>query len=224
MVRIPATLVAILLCHEPALIAQVPKKVGTPVPMNTPRAAPQPGPASPQAAGHTLSAVQRQALEALISQHQRIRARFQASEVTDLDRLTAHLRQTLFGAPLTGNLLTAATQVLHRTVPGLSTEEGTSLAEYVLGGIATLPPSGSAGLPGGGSAPGGNPIGAAAGGGSQSALLAATQQMQETQMSFNLQYLQLQSQMQHENRSYTAVSNIMKTKHDTVKNSISNIR
>lgn len=55
-------------------------------------------------------------------------------------------------------------------------------------------------------------------------LSAATKQMQETQMSFNLQYLQLQSQMQHENRSYTAVSNIMKTKHDTVKNSISNIR
>lgn len=46
----------------------------------------------------------------------------------------------------------------------------------------------------------------------------------ETQASFNLQYLQLQSQMQHENRSYTAISNIMKTKHDTVKNSISNVR
>lgn len=33
-----------------------------------------------------------------------------------------------------------------------------------------------------------------------------------------------ESPMQQENRSYTAVSNIMKTKHDTVKNSISNIR
>ena len=43
-------------------------------------------------------------------------------------------------------------------------------------------------------------------------------------MSFNLQYLQLQSQMQNENRSYSMISNIMKTKHDTVKNSISNIR
>jgi hypothetical protein len=64
----------------------------------------------------------------------------------------------------------------------------------------------------------------AAGGSSQEQLLSATKQMQETQMSFNLQYLQLQSQMQHENRSYTAISNIMKTKHDTVKNSISNIR
>jgi translation elongation factor EF-1beta len=59
---------------------------------------------------------------------------------------------------------------------------------------------------------------------SQAQLLEATKQMQETQMSFNLQYLQLQSQMQHENRAFTAVSNIMKTKHDTVKNSISNIR
>lgn len=59
---------------------------------------------------------------------------------------------------------------------------------------------------------------------SQEQLLNATKQMQETQMSFNLQYLQLQSQMQHENRSYTAISNIMKTKHDTVKNSISNVR
>lgn len=64
----------------------------------------------------------------------------------------------------------------------------------------------------------------AAGGSSEQQLAEATRQMQETQMSFNLQYLQLQSQMQHENRSYTAVSNIMKTKHDTVKNSISNIR
>jgi hypothetical protein len=58
----------------------------------------------------------------------------------------------------------------------------------------------------------------------QATLLAATQAMQETQMSFNLQYLRLQNQMQNENRQFTAVSNIMKTKHDTVKNSISNIR
>ena len=58
----------------------------------------------------------------------------------------------------------------------------------------------------------------------QSQFLNATKQMQETQMSFNLQYLQLQSQMQHENRQFTMVSNILKTKHDTVKNSISNIR
>ena len=43
-------------------------------------------------------------------------------------------------------------------------------------------------------------------------------------MKFNMQYLQLQSQMQNENRQYTTISNVMKTKHDTAKNSISNIR
>ena len=69
--------------------------------------------------------------------------------------------------------------------------------------------------------PGGSSTGQA---NSIASLMAATQQMQETQMSFNLQYLQLQQTMQNENRQYTAVSNIMKTKHDTVKNSISNIR
>ena len=71
--------------------------------------------------------------------------------------------------------------------------------------------------------PGGGTIDAAAGGSGEANLMSATKDMQETQMSFNLQYLQLKS-MQNENRSYTAVSNIMKTKHDTVKNSISNIR
>jgi cytochrome c-type biogenesis protein CcmH/NrfG len=42
--------------------------------------------------------------------------------------------------------------------------------------------------------------------------------------SFNEQYIKLQSQMQAEHRAYSAVTNIMKTKHDTVKNSISNVR
>lgn len=55
-------------------------------------------------------------------------------------------------------------------------------------------------------------------------LPAATKQMEETRMSFNLQYLQLQSQMQNENRQFTTLSNVMKTKHDTVKNSINNVR
>ncbi len=67
-------------------------------------------------------------------------------------------------------------------------------------------------------------LNASSGGNSEAQLMAATQQMQETQMSFNLQYLQLQEQMQRENQQYTAVSNILKTKHDTVKNAINNIR
>ena len=61
-------------------------------------------------------------------------------------------------------------------------------------------------------------------GNSQDQLLNASKQMQEAQMSFNLQYLQLQNKMQDENRRFTMISNIMKTKHETVKNSISNVR
>lgn len=49
-------------------------------------------------------------------------------------------------------------------------------------------------------------------------------QMAEMNQSFNLQYLGLQQQMQDENRRFTLVSNIMKNKHDTAKNSINNIR
>ena len=55
-------------------------------------------------------------------------------------------------------------------------------------------------------------------------LRAQIKQMQEMNMSFNMQYLQLQQKMQDESRRFTLISNIMKTKHDTAKNSISNIR
>jgi len=59
---------------------------------------------------------------------------------------------------------------------------------------------------------------------SQAELMQATKNLQESQMSFNLQYLQLQNSMQNENRQFTMVSNVMKTKHDTAKNIISNIK
>ncbi len=61
-------------------------------------------------------------------------------------------------------------------------------------------------------------------GGSEAQLVQAIKQLEEMQRNFNLQYLQLQNAMQNENRQFTMVSNIMKTKHDTVKNSINNIR
>jgi hypothetical protein len=61
-------------------------------------------------------------------------------------------------------------------------------------------------------------------GNSQQDLLNQTKGMQEMMASFNLQYLQLQEKMQAENRSFSTVSNVMKTKHDTAKSSISNVR
>lgn len=39
-----------------------------------------------------------------------------------------------------------------------------------------------------------------------------------------MQYLGLQQRLQDESRRFSLISNIMKTRHDTAKNSISNIR
>jgi hypothetical protein len=40
----------------------------------------------------------------------------------------------------------------------------------------------------------------------------------------NLYYLQLQERISAESRSYTALSNVLKARHDTIKNAIGNIR
>ena len=48
--------------------------------------------------------------------------------------------------------------------------------------------------------------------------------LQEMGVSFNLQYLILQNKISHENRQFSMPSNILKTDHDTAKNSINNIR
>jgi hypothetical protein len=50
------------------------------------------------------------------------------------------------------------------------------------------------------------------------------QEQEPNPQSFNLQFLELQNQMSDESKQFSAVSNIMKTKRDTTKNSISNLR
>jgi hypothetical protein len=62
------------------------------------------------------------------------------------------------------------------------------------------------------------------GGSSTQSLMDQTKAMQEMQMSFNLQYLNLQNKMQNENRQFSTISNVLKTKHDTAKNAINNVR
>jgi len=94
---------------------------------------------------------------------------------------------------------------IRRASPALTAAESQALASYAM------------------AAAGSGAVSSATGSGGTSSLMSATQQMQEMQMSFNLQYLQLQNSMQNDNRQFTMVSNIMKTKHDTVKNTISNI-
>ncbi|MBI5486083.1 MAG: hypothetical protein HY905_01985 [Deltaproteobacteria bacterium] len=48
--------------------------------------------------------------------------------------------------------------------------------------------------------------------------------LQQQSQDFNLQFLQLQEGLSQENRRFTAVSNVLKARHDTVKNVIQNIR
>ena len=60
--------------------------------------------------------------------------------------------------------------------------------------------------------------------GASSLLASAVRRLQEMSQSFNMQYLMLQNTISHENRQFSMVSNSMKNKHDTAKNSINNIR
>jgi hypothetical protein len=81
------------------------------------------------------------------------------------------------------------------------------------GGVTAAAVTGTAESPVGGTS-GAAPSGEA---GSVEQTLAQSQE-------FNLYYLQLQEQLSAENRSYTAMSNVLKARHDTVKNAIGNIR
>lgn len=94
-----------------------------------------------------------------------------------------------------------------------------------MGGLAGN--MGSSSLMGGTSSSGGymGTMSARAAGGDASAqMMMATQQMQEMNQAFNLQYLQLQEKMQQEGREFTCLSNVMKAKNDTAKNSLSNLK
>jgi hypothetical protein len=55
-------------------------------------------------------------------------------------------------------------------------------------------------------------------------LVQAVTQMEQAWSSYSLQYLALKHAVDEESREFTTVSNVMKTKHDATKNSISNIR
>jgi hypothetical protein len=79
-----------------------------------------------------------------------------------------------------------------------------------VGGVAAASATGATGQPGGAGAPG------AENGGLESSL----QQSQE----MNLYYLQIQEAVNSQNRSFTALSNVLKAEHDTVKTAIGNIR
>jgi hypothetical protein len=93
-----------------------------------------------------------------------------------------------------------------------------SMRPAAAGGTGAVPPYG-----GGVSGTAENPVasGSTAAPGAESASVeSALAQSQE----FNLYYLQLQEQLAAENRQYSAMSNVLKARHDTIKNAIGNIR
>ena len=87
------------------------------------------------------------------------------------------------------------------------------------GGATGLAASRSTAI-GSGTAEGPTGTAGAAGSGEAPSVENALAQSQE----FNLYYLQLQEQLAAENRSYSAMSNVLKARHDTIKNAIGNIR
>jgi hypothetical protein len=94
-------------------------------------------------------------------------------------------------------------------------------APYVPGGMvlsAAVRGAASAGGPGLATAQADE--GAGAGGGD---LVEATRTIQREAQASNLRFLQLQESMQRESREYTALSNVMKVKHDSAKAAIHNI-
>ncbi len=90
----------------------------------------------------------------------------------------------------------------------------TSAGAVTAGGAGTLSPEGTAGTAGAGAgAPGG---GSGENGGVEAALNQSANQ--------NLYFIEIQERISAESRSYSAISNVMKARHDTVKNAIGNIR
>lgn len=79
---------------------------------------------------------------------------------------------------------------------------------------------GTSGATGGTSAgaPSGDPMSAVGSSGDKDPM-----SMLQAQAQMNNEYLMLQNQMQQQSREYEAMSNIMKVRHDTAKNAISNI-
>lgn len=128
------------------------------------------------------------------------------------------------GAVLSAAISGVGTLKSHATGQSATGISGASVGNLSSGG-GLVTGSGAATGTGGYATSDGSALGNMAASGDTSAvLLQETKRMQELNQSFNLQYLQLQQNMQNDNRQFTTLSNIMKTKHDTAKNSINNVR
>ena len=113
---------------------------------------------------------------------------------------------------LPGGPILAAAVRASPSAPSPATPPGASVGAAALASPAPPVSGASTGSAEGPGAPGGPTTGA-----SLEGALAASQDM-------NLYFLQIQEAMAAENRAYSACSNVLKARHDTVKNAIGNIR
>jgi hypothetical protein len=146
-----------------------------------------------------LSNADQNRLDRLLADHRAARFRRPQDQRTDLDLLTARVRDAIFpeGASA-ADPWGKAKAIVRAAAPGLPQADGEVLSAYALDGIAA--------------------------GDLDVMRFAKTQLDFYALRSFSQNYLQLQSQMQNVNRAYAVISAIMKTKHDTVKNAVSNMR
>jgi hypothetical protein len=91
-------------------------------------------------------------------------------------------------------------------------------APYVPGGMVL-----SAAVRGAVSSGARGPVTGAHTGSGEGDIVEATRALQQESQASNLRFLQLQESMQRESREFTALSNVMKVKHDSAKAAIHNI-
>lgn len=115
------------------------------------------------------------------------------------------------------NAIAGGSPVLSAAVSGINAVGG--MVSAVSGAVPTAVPGSS--VPAGSASTGGA---VASTGNSGADMLRMQAQLQADGQSFNAQYLALQDSMQKESREFTAITNIMKVRHDSAKAAINNIR
>jgi hypothetical protein len=142
-----------------------------------------------------------------------------------LQNAASHLARTVTGglelaAPAIpgGTFLLGAVRAATQPAPGSAPV--TAAAPFV--GGSTLGTGGVAAA--GAGTITGTGAGATTGAAGETDIMASARALQAESQAYNAQYLQLQEAMQRENREFTALSNVMKVKHDTARAAIGNIQ
>ena len=169
-------------------------------------------------------------MDSKINTNQGLRATIDYSRTpqTSGTKFGDQLSATADAALATGQLAAAyipGGAIISAAISGVATIKNATVGAGVASGSSAIMSSGAAAggaaTTTGGLAVAGTGTGTA---GTSQGMLDQMQKYTEMNQSFNMQYLQLQQQMQDESRKFSVISNIMKTKHDTAKNSISNLR